>query len=107
MSRLQFSVHAVERMRNCVRDLRGLQVALQVEDVIADTFYIAMLLLGDSPDKNVQFASVVWEIRCDLFADKGARQVCNLQAAVDRIVVGKGDISHVALEQLAMQFFGI
>ena len=70
---LQFSVHAVKRMRNCVRDLRGLQVALQVEDVIADTFHIAMLLLGDSPHEDVQLASIVWEIGCDLFAQKGAR----------------------------------
>ena len=107
MMSFQFSVHAVKRVRNCVRDLRRLQVALQVEDVIADTFYIAMLLFGDSPDKNVQLTNVVWEIRCDLFADKGARQVCNLQAALDRIVVGNRCVIHAALEQLAVQFFGI
>ena len=45
MACLEFSVHAVKRVRNCVRDLRGLQVALQVEDVIADSFDVAMLLL--------------------------------------------------------------
>ena len=45
MARLQFSVHAVKRMCNCVRDLRGLQVALQFEDVVPDSFDIAMLLL--------------------------------------------------------------
>lgn len=107
MMSLQFSVHAVKRVRNCVRDLRGLQVALQVEDVIADTFYIAMLLLGDSPDKNVQLARIVGEICRDLFAEKGAGQVCNLQAAIDRIVVGNRCVIHAALEQLVMQFFGI
>src|SRR4029077_16649216 len=107
MMSLQFSVHAVKRVRNCVRDLGGLQVALQVEDVIADTFYIAMLLLGDSPDENVQLTSVVWEIRCDLFAEKGGMEMCNLQAALDRIVVGNRCVIHAALEQLAVQFFGI
>ena len=107
MMSFQFSVHAVKRVRNCVRDLCGLQVALQVKDVIADTFYIAMLLLGDSPDKNVQLTSVVWEIRCDLFANKGARQVRNLQAAIDRIVVGNRCVIHAALEQLVVQFFGV
>jgi hypothetical protein len=90
-----------------MRDLRGLQVALQVEDVVAETFYIAMLLLGDSPHKNVQLTSVVWEICCDLFADKGSREMYNLQAALDRIVVGNSCIIHAALEQLAVQFFGI
>ena len=45
MARLQFSIHAIKRMCNCVRDLRGLQVALQFEDVVPDSFDIAMLLL--------------------------------------------------------------
>ena len=45
VSCLKFAVDAVKRMRNCVRDLRALQVALQVKDIIADTFNLAMLML--------------------------------------------------------------
>ncbi len=45
MACLQFSVHAVKGMRNRVCDLRHLQVALQFEDVVADSFDVAMLLL--------------------------------------------------------------
>ena len=33
--------------------------------------------------------------------------MCNLQAALDRIVVGNRCVIHAALEQLAVQFFGI
>jgi len=107
MTSFQFSVHAVKRVRNCVRDLRDLQVALQVEDVIADSFDVAMLLLRDSPNKNVQLARIVGEIRRDLLTEKDARQMRNLQTALDRIVVGNRRVIHAALEQLAMQFFGI
>ena len=33
--------------------------------------------------------------------------MCNLQAALDRIVVGNRCVIHAAAEQLAVQFFGI
>jgi len=67
MTSFQFSVHAVKRRRNCVRDLRRLHGSAAVEDVIADTFYIAMVLLGDSQTRMSAYKASVWEIRCDLF----------------------------------------
>ena len=42
---LQFSVHAVKRVCNCVGNLGALQVLLQLKDIIPDGFDIAMLLL--------------------------------------------------------------
>ena len=42
---LQFAVNAVKRMRDRMRDLRRLQVALQLEDIIADAFDLAVLFL--------------------------------------------------------------
>jgi hypothetical protein len=41
---LEFTVHTVQRVRDCVSDLDALQVPLQIEDVFADAFDIAMLL---------------------------------------------------------------
>jgi hypothetical protein len=55
----------------------------------------------------VQLAGVIRKIRRDLFADKSARQVRNLEAARDRIVIGDGDVIHPALEQLLMQLFWV
>jgi hypothetical protein len=45
MARLEFAVDAVKRMRNRVRDLGGLEVMLQVKNIIADAFDFPMLLL--------------------------------------------------------------
>jgi hypothetical protein len=41
---LEFAVHAVQGVRDRVGDLRTLHVPLQIEDVFADAFDIAMLL---------------------------------------------------------------
>src|SRR6266403_5840702 len=103
MARLKFSVHAVEGMRYCVGNLSRLQVALQLKDIVAHTFDVAVLLFRDSPNKDVHLARFMGEIRRDLFAEKGARQVRNLQATIDCIVVSDGDVIHSALEQLPVQ----
>jgi hypothetical protein len=55
----------------------------------------------------MQLARIVWKIGGDLFADKSARPINNLQAALDRIVVGNGDVVHSSLEQFFVQFFRI
>ena len=41
---LEFAVHTVQRMRDCVSDSGTLQVPLQIEDVFAHAFDIVMLL---------------------------------------------------------------
>ena len=43
------------------------------------------------------------KIRRHLFADKSARQICNLQAALDRIVIGDRDVIHPMPNQLLIQ----
>jgi len=55
----------------------------------------------------VQFAGIIRKIRRDLFADKSARQVRNLEAARDRIVIGNGDVIHSVHEQLLIELFWI
>jgi hypothetical protein len=55
----------------------------------------------------MQLARIIRKTRGDLFADKSARQVRNLEAAVDRIVIGNGDEIHPTLEQLLVQLFWV
>ncbi len=55
----------------------------------------------------MQLARIIRKTRGDLFADKSARQVRNLEAAVDRIVIGDGDEIHSMLEQLLVQLFWV
>jgi hypothetical protein len=47
------------------------------------------------------------KICCNLLAYKGVWQICNLQAALDRIVIGDRHIIHAALEQLPVQLLRI
>ena len=55
----------------------------------------------------MQLARIVGEIRGDLFADKGASPMTDLQATLDRIVVGNGDIVHSPFEQFFIQLFRV
>ena len=45
MMRIEFAVDAVKGMRNGVRDVRCLQVALQLKNIIAYRIDLAMLIL--------------------------------------------------------------
>ena len=81
-------------MRDSVRDLRALQVPLQIEKIFANAFDLAMLRFRNPPYQNVQLATVVREISGDLLADEGPRQVRNFQAAIDRVVIGDGNVIH-------------
>lgn len=55
----------------------------------------------------MQLAGIVRKIRRDLFTDKSARQMRNLEATLDRIMIRDGDVIHPALEQLGMQLFRV
>ena len=55
----------------------------------------------------MHLARVVGKIGGDLFADKRARPINNLQAALNAIVVGNGDVVHSSLEQFFIQLFRV
>jgi len=52
-------------------------------------------------------ATGVREISGDLRADEGPRQVRNFQAAIDRIVIGNGNVIHPTFAQLFIQLLRI
>ena len=45
MAGLEFAVNAIKGMRNRMRDLCGLEVLLQLKNIVADRFDIPVLLL--------------------------------------------------------------
>ena len=55
----------------------------------------------------MHLARIVWEIGGDLFADKGARLITDSQAALDRIVVGNGDVIHFPLQQFFIKLLRV
>jgi hypothetical protein len=94
-------------VRDCVSDLRTLQIPLEIEDVFADAFDIAMLLFRNAPHQNVQLACIMRKVGSNLLADEGPRQVRNFQAAIDRIVIGNGNVIHPTFAQLFVQVLWI
>ncbi len=94
MRDLQFAVDAVKRMRHRMHDRCALQIGLELEDVLADAHDLRVLGFRDSPNEEVDLAGILREISRDLFADEGVRQVGDLQAALDCVVVGDGDEIH-------------
>jgi len=94
-------------VRDCVSDLRTLQVSLQIEDVFSHVFDITMLLFRNAPHQNVQLAGIVGKVSSNLLADEGPRKVRNFQAAIDRVVIGNGNIVHPTFAQLFVQLLWI
>ena len=55
----------------------------------------------------MQLAAVLRKISGDLLADESPRQVRNFQAAIDRVVIGNGDVIHPTFAQLFIQLLWI
>src|ERR1700724_3174904 len=101
--RFQLPVDAVKRMGDGMGDICASEVTLQRKDVVSNNDNIRVLLCGDSPDQKVNLAGVLWKIGCDLLTDKRLRQIADLEAAFDGVVIGDGDEIHPALDKLPMQ----
>src|SRR2546430_3655558 len=86
-------------MRHRMRDRLSLEITLQIENVVAQLNDLAMLCLRDSPDEDMNLAWVLGKVGCHLFADEGSGQVGDLKISLDRVVVGKGDEIHPALDR--------
>src|ERR1700736_3132235 len=99
----EFAIHAVERMRDRVRDFAALQIPLQRKNIVPKDNDIVVLLFGNAPDQDVNLTRVLREVSGDLLADEGIGQVANLETTVDRVVVRDGHEIHSALEQLSME----
>ena len=84
-------VHRPERMGHRVRDLLRLEVAGQVIDIAAQPLDFRMLRFGDAPGEQVHLDIVLGKKCGDFLAEKNPRLARDLQAAVDRVMVGEGD----------------
>ena len=90
-----------------MRDLCRLQVSLQLKNIFTYGINLAVLLFRNPPNKDVQLARIVGEIGSDLLADKRAGPIANLQATLNRIVVGNGDVVHSPVQQLFVQLLRV
>ena len=105
MRGLKFAVDAVKRMRHRMRDRFALQIGLELEDVFTRVHDVRVLRFRYSPNQKVNLAGIVREISRDLFADEGVRQIGNLKAALDAVVIGDGDEIHPFRAQRGVKIF--
>src|SRR5216684_7802769 len=96
MRRLQFSINAVERMRDSMNNFFFLKISLQIENVVAQANDFAVLRFSNSPRQQIYLAWILRKIGRDLLAQKSIGQIGNLQTTLDCVVVGNCDKIHPA-----------
>src|SRR5438477_1375733 len=94
----ELAVHAVKRVGHGVGDFSTLQIALESKNIVAKNDDVVVLLFGNAPNQEMDFAGVLRKISCDLLADESVRQVANFETTLDRVVIGQGYEIHAALE---------
>ena len=96
-------IDAVERMRDGVREVFRGEIFLQLEDVLAPRLQFPVLPRIDAPHEHVDFATGVGKARAHLLAEERARAAGDLEAAVDRVVVGDRDEVHAPRVQRVVE----
>ena len=90
----QLPVHVVKRMSHRVPDSGQRKVFLKLVNISSDLLDFSMLLLGEIPEKQVDFDAIVGKMGCHFFTDEGVRELCDLQTTIDPVMIGKGDVGH-------------
>ncbi len=93
-----------ERMGHGVGDTLLFQPAGQLVDVAPQILDLAVLCLGDAPGKKMHFDVILGKKSGDFLAEKHTGTAGNLEATVDRVMVGEGDIIETLLPQRLIQF---
>src|ERR1700731_2182366 len=93
--RSQLLIHVVQRMGNRMLDSGEHQIFLKLVDVSSELLDLGVLRLSKVPDDQVNLnVVVVGKEGCHLFADESIRQLCDLKASVDPVVIGECNVGH-------------
>src|ERR1700730_6182198 len=90
-------------MRDCMTDRVIGKIFLKLENVWSERLYVAMLCFADVPNQQMHRHLILREVRGHLYAHKRVMEISDLQATVDPIVVGQGDIGHPFLFQPSIE----
>src|SRR5580765_4849193 len=109
MSGFELAVDVVERMRNRMGDARFLEITLQVENVLSQCRDFRMLRFGDSPDEQMNFTRILWEIGRNFLTNKCMLEIFYLKVAIDRVVISDRDKVHPtpADQRIEISWIGI
>ena len=100
-------VHRPERVGHRVRDVVLLEPGRQLVNVAPQRLNLRVLRLGDTPGEQVNLHIILGEKGRDFLADERPRLARDLEAALNRVVVGEGDKIKPSLTQLAVERFRI
>src|SRR5207253_7811208 len=73
VGRFQLAIDAVKGMGDGVGNFSALQITLERENIIPNKGDVVVLLLGNAPNEDVNFARIGRKICRNLFADEGIR----------------------------------
>ena len=97
------SMGAVERVGDRMGESRLREKPLEFVHVLPERLDLAVLFLGDPPHQHMHRAPVLREKRGYLLADKHPREIRNLQAALNPVMVGESHPIHSAPFQLGVE----
>jgi len=95
----EFLVQAVKGMGYGVGKVLGGEIILEVVDALAEAMDVAVLLLVEPPDQEMNLTMILREPCGDLLGEKDAGKIGDLEAPLDAVVIGDGDEIHAALAQ--------
>lgn len=104
---LELSIDAIERMSDRVGDVGAGKVPLERKNVVTNYRNIGVLLLGNSPYQDMNFARILREISRNLLTYERVGQIADLETPVDRVVVRDRDEIHSSLDELPVELAGI
>ena len=99
--------HAVERMRERVREAALAEERDELVHRRAVRLEVAVILLGEVPHEDVQRDFVLGEARRHLDGQERVGLVRDAQRALDRVVVADRDVRHAALPADAIHALGL
>src|ERR1700693_376063 len=79
------------------------QILLKLVDIPSDLLDLSVLRLGEVPEKQVDLYAIVGKLGRHLLTNESIRELCDLQATVDSVVVGEGYVAHPLFFQPAVQ----
>ena len=99
----QLPSHVVKWMSDRMTDSGAGQIFPELENIPSDLLDLDVLRLGEVPEEQVDVHVIVRKLGGNLLADENIRKLSDLEAPVDPIVIGEGDIGHPFLLQPLIQ----
>src|SRR5271166_5485523 len=93
----QLPSHVVKRMSDGMTDSGVRQIFPELKNIPSDLLDLDVLRLGQIPEEQVDVYLIIRKPGRNLLADENIRKLSDLEASVDLVVIGEGDVGHSLL----------